>query len=73
MTTLAADWPLGRRPQSAAVTDWAARIGWLVGLLLFVALVVLADARRAGSGAARCSGDLPDRCRAAPARPSRPR
>ncbi|MER5664775.1 hypothetical protein ABT113_29020 [Streptomyces mirabilis] len=25
--------------KSAAVTDWAARIGWLVGLVLFVALV----------------------------------
>lgn len=25
--------------QSAEVTDWAARVGWLVGLLLFVALV----------------------------------
>ncbi|GHF39098.1 hypothetical protein GCM10010218_20470 [Streptomyces mashuensis] len=25
-------------PKSQAVTDWAARIGWVVGLLLFVAL-----------------------------------
>ncbi|MGV9788631.1 PH-like domain-containing protein [Streptomyces sp. NPDC003435] len=32
-TTLADD------KKSAAVTDWAARLGWLVGLALFVALV----------------------------------
>lgn len=25
--------------KSAPVTDWAARIGWLVGLALFIALV----------------------------------
>lgn len=26
-------------PQSAEVTDWAARLGWVAGLLLFIALV----------------------------------
>ncbi|MFG2478173.1 hypothetical protein [Streptomyces fagopyri] len=30
---------LATEQKSAAVTDWAARIGWLVGLALFVALV----------------------------------
>ncbi|MET7477533.1 hypothetical protein ABZT17_24630 [Streptomyces sp. NPDC005648] len=30
---------LAAEKKSAAVTDWAARIGWLVGLALFVALV----------------------------------
>ncbi|MFF3754348.1 hypothetical protein ACFYYH_28525 [Streptomyces sp. NPDC002018] len=31
--------PLAAEQRSAEVTDWAARIGWVVGLLLFVALV----------------------------------
>ncbi|WP_285830972.1 PH-like domain-containing protein [Streptomyces meridianus] len=35
-TALAA---LAAEPKSQEVTDWAARIGWVVGLLLFVALV----------------------------------
>jgi hypothetical protein len=30
---------LATEKKSAAVTDWAARVGWLVGLALFVALV----------------------------------
>ncbi|MGW2470404.1 PH-like domain-containing protein [Streptomyces bauhiniae] len=30
---------LADEKKSAAVTDWAARLGWLVGLVLFVALV----------------------------------
>jgi hypothetical protein len=30
---------LAAAPKSAEVTDWAARIGWVVGLLLFIALV----------------------------------
>ncbi|MFD7611191.1 hypothetical protein [Streptomyces sp. NPDC059828] len=36
LINLAAE-PVG--PKSAEVTDWAARIGWVLGLLLFVALV----------------------------------
>ncbi|MFF5568886.1 hypothetical protein ACFY7Z_23180 [Streptomyces sp. NPDC012623] len=31
--------PLAAEQKSADVTDWAARIGWVVGLLLFIALV----------------------------------
>lgn len=30
---------LAAEQKSAEVTDWAARIGWLVGLILFVVLV----------------------------------
>jgi hypothetical protein len=30
---------LAAEEKSAEVTDWAARIGWLVGLALFIALV----------------------------------
>ncbi|MFJ8077729.1 hypothetical protein ACIQ7Q_28330 [Streptomyces sp. NPDC096176] len=30
---------MAAEPKSAEVTDWAARIGWVVGLLLFVAFV----------------------------------
>ncbi|MFE7126792.1 hypothetical protein [Streptomyces sp. NPDC057617] len=31
--------PLAAEQKSAEVTDWAARIGWVAGLLLFIALV----------------------------------
>ncbi|MFJ5224523.1 hypothetical protein [Streptomyces sp. NPDC088400] len=31
--------PLAAEQKSADVTDWAARIGWVVGLLLFIAFV----------------------------------
>ncbi|MYV55719.1 hypothetical protein GT042_25080 [Streptomyces sp. SID3212] len=31
--------PLAAEQKSAEVTDWAARIGWVVGLLLFVVLI----------------------------------
>ncbi|WP_326843584.1 hypothetical protein OHB33_33480 [Streptomyces sp. NBC_01558] len=31
--------PLAAEQKSAEVTDWAARIGWLVGIVLFIALV----------------------------------
>jgi hypothetical protein len=37
LTFLAAD--LAAEQKSQEVTDWAARIGWVVGLLLFIALV----------------------------------
>jgi hypothetical protein len=30
---------LAAEPKSAEVTDWAARLGWVAGLLLFIALV----------------------------------
>ncbi|MGV9315757.1 PH-like domain-containing protein [Streptomyces sp. NPDC003691] len=38
LTTIAAGLAAEER-RSAEVTDWAARIGWVVGLLLFIALV----------------------------------
>ncbi|MGW1614032.1 PH-like domain-containing protein [Streptomyces sp. NPDC002285] len=38
-TLLAAGTGLAAEQKSADVTDWAARIGWVVGLALFVALV----------------------------------
>ncbi|QDY75856.1 hypothetical protein [Streptomyces qinzhouensis] len=38
LTTIAAGLAAEER-KSAEVTDWAARIGWVVGLLLFIALV----------------------------------
>ncbi|MEU9607843.1 hypothetical protein [Streptomyces sp. NPDC048057] len=37
LTTIAAH--LAAEKKSAEVTDWAARIGWVVGLLIFIALV----------------------------------
>ncbi|MFE3828044.1 hypothetical protein [Streptomyces sp. NPDC059092] len=39
MTTANLLLPLAAEQKSADVTDWAARIGWVAGLLLFVALV----------------------------------
>ncbi|MFF3290207.1 hypothetical protein [Streptomyces sp. NPDC003023] len=36
---LAAEAAVAAEPKSAEVTDWAARIGWVVGLLLFIAFV----------------------------------
>ncbi|MET9484011.1 hypothetical protein [Streptomyces sp. NPDC006638] len=39
MTTANLFIPLAAEQKSAEVTDWAARIGWVVGLLLFVVLV----------------------------------
>ena len=38
-TLLAAGTGLAAEQKSADVTDWAARIGWVVGLALFIALV----------------------------------
>ncbi|MGV9253391.1 PH-like domain-containing protein [Streptomyces sp. NPDC003697] len=45
--------------KSADVTDWAARIGWLVGLALFVALVYWLM-REGWKWRATLQGDLPD-------------
>ncbi|WP_345943905.1 hypothetical protein [Streptomyces sp. SID3212] len=39
MTTANLFIPLAAEQKSAEVTDWAARIGWVVGLLLFVVLI----------------------------------
>ncbi|WP_407077511.1 hypothetical protein [Streptomyces sp. SCSIO 30461] len=39
LMNLAAEAAAAVEPKSAEVTDWAARIGWVLGLLLFVVLV----------------------------------
>ncbi|MFE5855227.1 hypothetical protein ACFQ61_18705 [Streptomyces sp. NPDC056500] len=39
ITTIAAGIGIAAEKKSAEVTDWAARIGWVVGLLVFIALV----------------------------------
>ncbi|MFF4758194.1 hypothetical protein [Streptomyces sp. NPDC001292] len=44
--------------KSAAVTDWAARIGWLIGLFLFIALVYWLM-REGWKWRATLQGDLP--------------
>ncbi|WP_415948634.1 hypothetical protein [Streptomyces sp. KLOTTS4A1] len=51
--------------KSAEVTDWAARIGWVVGLLLFIALVYWLM-RQGWKWRGTLQGDLPE----LPARPS---
>ncbi|MEV8071021.1 PH-like domain-containing protein [Streptomyces sp. NPDC004690] len=53
--------------KSAAVTDWGARIGWLVGLALFVALVYWLM-REGWKWRGTLQGDLPE-LPAAPAEP----
>ncbi|MFJ4514987.1 hypothetical protein [Streptomyces sp. NPDC088816] len=45
--------------KSAAVTDWAARVGWLIGLLLFIALVYWLM-REGWKWRATLQGDLPE-------------
>ncbi|MFI9602274.1 hypothetical protein ACIHCX_20890 [Streptomyces sp. NPDC052043] len=45
--------------KSAAVTDWAARIGWLIGLVLFIALVYWLM-REGWKWRATLQGDLPE-------------
>ncbi|MHB9863079.1 PH-like domain-containing protein [Streptomyces sp. YIM S03343] len=57
-TPLAADL-LAAAKKSAEVTDWAARIGWLVGLVLFVALVWWLM-REGWKWRATLQGDLPE-------------
>ncbi|MDF3299691.1 PH-like domain-containing protein [Streptomyces tropicalis] len=51
--------PLAAERKSAAVTDWAARIGWLVGLALFVALVYWLM-REGWKWRGTLQGDLPE-------------
>lgn len=43
MTSVAPVILLAAEKESAEVTDWAARVGWVVGLGLFVALVYWRD------------------------------
>ncbi|MFD3500936.1 hypothetical protein ACFWWT_19175 [Streptomyces sp. NPDC058676] len=56
---------LAAEKESAQVTDWAARIGWLVGLALFVALLYWLM-REGWKWRGTLQGDLPE----LPARPS---
>ncbi|MEU5637851.1 hypothetical protein ACH47C_40245 [Streptomyces rishiriensis] len=58
---------LAAEKESAAVTDWAARIGWVVGLGLFVALVYWLM-REGWKWRGTLQGDLPE----LPAAPSGP-
>jgi hypothetical protein len=58
---------LAAEQKSAEVTDWAARIGWLVGLVLFVALVYWLM-REGWKWRGTLQGDLP----ALPAAPDEP-
>ncbi|MEU6385188.1 hypothetical protein ABZ847_16680 [Streptomyces bauhiniae] len=50
---------LADEKKSAAVTDWAARLGWLVGLALFVALVYWLM-RQGWKWRGTLQGDLPE-------------
>lgn len=50
---------LAAEQKSQPVTDWAARIGWVVGLLLFVALLYWLM-RQGWKWRATLQGDLPD-------------
>ncbi|MCF3177104.1 hypothetical protein IPZ61_27780 [Streptomyces sioyaensis] len=50
---------LAAAPQSAPVTDWAARIGWVVGLLVFVAFVYWLM-RQGWKWRGTLQGDLPE-------------
>ncbi|MEF3117255.1 hypothetical protein [Streptomyces chrestomyceticus] len=50
---------LAAEQKSAEVTDWAARIGWVVGLLLFVALVYWLM-REGWKWRGTLQGDLPE-------------
>ncbi|WP_181449532.1 hypothetical protein [Streptomyces cyaneus] len=58
-TLLAAGTGLAVEEKSAEVTDWAARIGWVVGLLLFVALVYWLM-REGWKWRGTLQGDLPE-------------
>jgi hypothetical protein len=59
--------PLAAEQKSAEVTDWAARLGWVVGLLLFVALVYWLM-REGWKWRGTLQGDLPE----LPTAPSEP-
>lgn len=58
-TLLAASTGLAADQKSAEVTDWAARIGWVVGLVLFVALVYWLM-REGWKWRGTLQGDLPE-------------
>jgi hypothetical protein len=58
-TLLAAGTGLAAEQKSADVTDWAARIGWVVGLVLFVALVYWLM-REGWKWRGTLQGDLPE-------------
>ncbi|MFF6981796.1 hypothetical protein ACFZAV_29825 [Streptomyces sp. NPDC008343] len=58
-TLLAAGTGLAAEQKSADVTDWAARIGWVVGLALFVALVYWLM-REGWKWRGTLQGDLPE-------------
>ncbi|WP_344606364.1 hypothetical protein [Streptomyces glaucus] len=62
---------LAAERESAEVTDWAARIGWVVGLALFVALVYWLM-REGWKWRGTLQGDLPD-LPVAPGEPGEPR
>ncbi|WP_073945734.1 PH-like domain-containing protein [Streptomyces kebangsaanensis] len=62
---------LAAEGKSAEVTDWAARIGWLVGLALFVALVYWLM-REGWKWRGTLQGDLPE-LPSAPEDPGEPR
>ncbi|MEU2560555.1 hypothetical protein ABZ626_14640 [Streptomyces longispororuber] len=51
--------PLAADEKSAQVTDWAARAGWVVGILLFIALVYWLM-REGWKWRGTLQGDLPD-------------
>jgi hypothetical protein len=51
--------PLAAEPKSAEVTDWAARLGWVGVLLLFIALVYWLM-RQGWTWRARLQADLPE-------------
>lgn len=57
---------LAAEPRSAEVTDWAARIGWVIGLLLFVVLVHWLM-REGWKWRGKLQGDLPELPAAPPA------
>ncbi|MDT0308765.1 hypothetical protein RM780_17610 [Streptomyces sp. DSM 44917] len=61
----------GAERRSAEVTDWAARIGWVIGLLLFIALVYWLM-REGWKWRATLQGDLPP-LPAPPEEPGEPR
>lgn len=58
---------LAAAPKSQTVTDWASRIGWVVGLLLFIALLYWLM-RQGWKWRGTLQGDLPE-LPAAPAEP----